>query len=170
MANPSLESLFVPTQHPKRRYRHGHKTATGCSPEWATYQGMIARCKNPQNPNYIRYGARGIRVCDRWRDDFVNFLADMGRSPGPGYSLERIDNDGDYTPENCRWATVKEQSRNRRNSKRITYQGVTLTQAEWAERIGIDQGTLHSRLKCGWTVERALTQPLRKISKRNTCF
>jgi hypothetical protein len=127
---------------------------------------MKARCNNPQNPNYPRYGARGVKVCERWESDFVNFLEDMGRSPGPGYSLEREDNDGNYEPSNCRWATKTEQARNRRSNKRLTFRGLTLTQAEWAERTGIPQSTLHLRVKYGWTVERALTQPLRKTRRR----
>lgn len=152
---------FIPPTSPKRRYRHGHKPAGGTTREYTIWRNMRSRCVNPSDPNYVKYGARGIHICDEWRMDFVNFLRDMGRCPD-GCSIERIDNDGHYEPGNCRWATAKEQANNRRSSRYITHDGETLTLSQWADRAGIRLQTLHFRLKLGWTVERALTTPLRR--------
>lgn len=96
--------------HSSKNRRHGHASAK--TREHATWLDMRNRCRNPDAHNYVRYGGRGIRVCERW-DIFENFLADMGPKPGKGYSIERRDNDGNYEPSNCKWATATEQSRNR---------------------------------------------------------
>lgn len=157
-----MSDLFNPTTSPKRRYRHGHKRQDGASPEYVVWRGMLTRCNKASNPNYPRYGARGIKVCERWQADFTNFLADMGRRPSLSMTLERLDNDGDYTPENCVWATKKAQANNRRSSRFITYLGVERTLAGWADAIGVRAGTLHYRFKSGWPVERALTTPTRR--------
>ena len=120
---------------------------------------MIKRCTNPKNASFKSHGNRGIRVCARWRDSFQNFLQDMGEKP-PGTCLERIDNNGNYEPGNCKWATFKEQANNRRSNRLITFEGVTLTLAQWAQKINITPETLHERLK-RWPLEKALTQPRR---------
>ena len=156
-----MEGQFIEPRGPKRRYVHGHKTADGGSREYHCYNAMRARCHNPKTPHFSRYGARGISVCDRWRDSFLAFLEDMGRCPSPQHSIDRIDNDGNYEPGNCRWATATEQANNRTTSKFITHHGMTMTQAQWARRIGIKQSTLHARLKTGWTVDRALSVGVR---------
>src|SRR6266540_871109 len=122
---------------------------------------MKSRCLNPNWPNYHHYGGRGITVCERWRGGFEAFFEDMGPRPGPGYSIERVNNDGDYTPENCRWATRQEQLRNTRQTMRLTWNGETLTTFEWAERTGIPAGTIRGRIVQGWSVEEALTLPAR---------
>ncbi len=152
---------LIPPKGTARNYRHGYKTAGKYSPEYSIWMNMRARCTNLKNKRFHLYGARGISVCERWSNDFVNFLQDMGRRPSPKHSIERIDNDGDYTPDNCRWATTVEQARNRRSSRFITIKNEEKTLAEWCEIKGLPVSTVHARLKSGWGAERALSQPIR---------
>ena len=125
---------------------------------------MHTRCYCKKSPNYKRYGGRGIKVCERWHS-FELFTVDMGDRP-EGMTLDRIDNDGDYTPENCRWATLKEQQRNTRTNHYISYEGRTECLVTWAEEYDIKQTTLRLRLKRGWDIGRALNTPVRKRTKR----
>lgn len=130
--------------------------------EYRAYSNMKNRCYNPKNQAYKNYGERGIKVCDRWLgpDGFVNFLNDMGKRPSKDLSLDRIDVNGDYCPENCRWATQGQQANNRRTNTVIAYRGETKTISEWAKELNIGTTTLHARLfKHKWPVERALTTP-----------
>jgi len=120
---------------------------------------MMSRCRNSADPSYDIYGGRGISVCDRW-NSFDNFLEDMGPRPSCDHSIERINVDGNYEKSNCRWGTWKEQGRNRRNNRRLTYKGRTLCVMEWAEELGIRWGTLFARLDRGWSAEKALTTPV----------
>jgi len=129
-------------------------------PLWNTYILMIKRCYNPKNPSYGSYGGRSITVCDRWRESFENFLADMGERPA-GCSLDRIDNDGPYSPDNCRWATTLQQNNNKRRNHRLTHDGETLTITEWANRLGISRKAILSRLRYEWSTERILTEPVK---------
>lgn len=126
--------------------------------EYATWRNMLQRCERPESPDFSRYGGRGISVCERWHS-FAAFLADMGAKP-EGMSIDRIDNDGNYEPGNCRWATKKEQGRNRRTNRKVTFNGETLTPAEWAERLGMSREVMHQRLK-RWSTEEALQRPIR---------
>lgn len=129
------------------------------SPIYRVWCSMKGRCLNTADHNYPNYGGRGITVCARWQESFAAFLSDMGPRP-PKMTLERKDNNGPYSPENCIWATHRTQMRNTRRSFHITYQGVTRTLQEWAEHIGIDVSALHHRLReAGWSITRALTTP-----------
>jgi len=163
----SASNLLLPRKEGVRRYRHGYKSAGKYSSEYSIWMNMRSRCKNPKNNRYHLYGARGITVCERWETDFLNFLVDMGRRPSPAHSIDRIDNDGDYSPENCRWATRQEQSRNRRSSRFITHEGKRQTLADWAEEVGMSISALHARLKNGWPVSLALSAPLRGAARKS---
>jgi hypothetical protein len=136
-----------------RRVKHGHSYESG----FQSWYQMIQRCHRPTSTSYKNYGARGIAVCDRWRESYENFKNDMGERPSPGHSLDRIDNDGNYEPGNCRWATRKEQSRNTRVNRIITFNGRSLPLCDWPEVCGIPLGTIDNRLRKGWPVELALT-------------
>ena len=128
------------------------------------HRQMLNRCTDPEHPKFRLYGARGIRVCARWFD-FHTWRRDMGPRPeGPRYSasIERIDNDGDYEPSNCRWATPTEQCNNSSKNRLITFNGETLTLIQWSRRTGLHKNTLQRRLDRGWSDERALLTPPRK--------
>lgn len=127
---------------------------------WISWSAMRARCTQVKVNSYDRYGGRGIKVCARWQD-FQNFLSDMGPRPSQKHSIDRKNNDGNYTSTNCRWATSREQGGNRSVSKLVTLGGVTKTQAEWARVRGLPRPTLQARLDRGWSVEKALLTPSR---------
>lgn len=142
-----------------RNTSHGDaKTQTS---EYRAWAHLIGRCENPKIVNFHNYGGRGIAVCDRWRESYEAFLADMGRKPSPKHSLDRRNNNGPYSPENCRWATRKEQMRNMSTNHLITYRGKTMPLVAWAEEVGISRYNLSNRLHLGWSVSRALREPLR---------
>lgn len=127
---------------------------------------MKDRCYRKKTEAFERYGGRGIIVCPQWLNSFEQFLSDMGPRPSLQHSLDRKTNDGNYEPENCRWATDAEQRRNQRRSRIITIMGQTLCAKDWAVQYGINYKTLHMRLKHGWDPLEALTRPIRKLSKR----
>jgi hypothetical protein len=127
--------------------KHGH-------PLYKAWQGMHQRCKNKTNREFHLYGGRGISVCERW-DSFANFLNDVGERPS-GMSLDRIDTNGNYEPDNCRWASWTQQNRNRRNNRFLSARNLTLTVVEWAEMTGTKYATIMNRLKSGWTDEQAI--------------
>lgn len=130
------------------------------TPEYYSYHHMKGRCYRKSHAKYHRYGARGITICDRWlgKSGFNNFLADMGIKPSLKHSIDRIDNDGDYTPKNCKWSTPKEQSNNTSTNKPITFNGVTMNRCQWADHLNIKRSTLDMRLTIyGWSIEKALT-------------
>lgn len=135
------------------------------TPEYKAWSMMLQRCENPKAHAFEEYGGRGIAVCERWHD-FNLFIADMGLRPSAAHSLDRQNNDGNYCPENCRWATAKEQQNNRRVNRMITFEGQTKNLQQWAESLGMSKVTLHARLRKGWTIDRALTTPINP-QKRN---
>lgn len=134
-----------------QRFKHGLTR----SPAWNAWNAMRRRCLKPVYENFKHYGGRGITICDRWQE-FSAFLADMGQPPSPAHSLEREDNDGNYEPGNCRWATGKEQCNNRRNNVLLTIGGETKTVAEWADASGIKYATIYMRIKRGRPPEAIL--------------
>lgn len=132
------------------------------SVEYDTWNHIRDRCHNPRNPGYYKYGAKGIRVCQRWLDSFEAFLQDMGRRPSNEHSIDRKNNKLGYEPDNCRWATRKQQMNNRANTVWIGCGGLTLTLSDWAHVMDMPYTTLWARLNGKkWTVSRALTTPKR---------
>lgn len=145
----------------KRSTKHGNAPKTGPSGEYICWLSMKTRCEKEDSDKYHCYGGRGVRVCERWSNSFEAFLADMGPRPSLDYSLDRYpNNDGNYEPGNCRWATRFEQARNKRNTVNLTLEGQAMCLADWAKRIGIRRGTLRARINRGWTHEKALTTPV----------
>lgn len=140
---------------------HGCATRKGTINEYAIWASMKNRCLSPTANCYHHYGGRGIKVCKRWLK-FENFLKDMGKRPSAKHSVERIDNNGDYDPSNCMWATRSVQNVNKRTTRRITFNGVTLAASEWAKKLQMKKPTLMGRLNSyGWPIEKALTTPVR---------
>lgn len=159
--------------------KKGHTSSCGCLrretlrthglsrsvPEYCVWECMIARCRNPSRSWFHLYGGRGISVCERWLN-FENFLADMGPRPTPDHSLDRVNNDGNYEPGNCRWATRIEQANNTRINKRVEFEGQTKSVAEWSRLYGLSRGILSSRLRAGWPTDLAVTTPNGAIHNR----
>ncbi len=141
-----------------RQTRHGFNR----SPEHRTWSNMKNRCENPANRSYARYGARGITVDPRWQS-FEAFLADMGPRPSPKHSLDRYPNqNGPYSPDNCRWASRSQQNNNKSNNHPITFRGRTMNLNQWAKEVGISEDAIERRINLlGWPVEKALTKPVR---------
>lgn len=133
-------------------------------PLFPTWLGMMSRCYNPQSPAYRDYGNRGIYVCNAWHD-VTTFIAENENKTAPGLSMDRINNDGPYHPENIRWTTRIEQARNRRSNVLLTFHGKTQTAFEWAAEMGINPKTLVARISDGWSAEDALTIPVSRNNK-----
>lgn len=126
------------------------------TPMYRLYTGIKARCYSPSEPAFKHYGGRGIAMCDRWLNSFENFLADMGERPSKKHSIDRIDVNGDYCPENCRWATAREQNRNKRNNVFIEFNGERLCISDWGVRLGITPCVIGQRLARGLSAAEAL--------------
>lgn len=158
---------------------HGSTTSCGCrkrarlaqfakthglskTREYSIWCAMKKRCANSSDSHYHLYGGRGIAVCDQWRNSFETFLRDMGPVPSRNHSIDRIDTDGHYTPENCRWSNWVQQANNKGNNHRLTHEGQTRTITEWERHLRLPAGRVKRRILDGWTTERALTQPVRK--------
>lgn len=141
-----------------RHFRTHGGTIGGQSREYRAWTGMRNRCSNAK-PYYKHWNGRGVKVCERW-NDFANFLSDMGPHPGQGYSLDRIDVDGDYEPANCRWATWNEQANNRTTTIRVAVAGKLTALSEASRRFGVKPGTAYRRIiKAGWEAEVAVQAP-----------
>lgn len=137
--------------------KHGMKDSS----EYIAWRNMKGRCLNPNDKGYGRYGARGISVCDRWLNSFENFYFDMGAKPSPAHTLERIDFNKDYCPENCKWATYKEQNRNYSRNVYIEYNGRRMCLKDWADEVGIENSLLRYRIRAGWPIDQALFKPVK---------
>ena len=146
-----------------RLTKHGHNSTTKKTTTYRSWQNMRTRCLNPNSPAYKDYGGRGITIGQRW-EKFENFLEDMGEAP-TGLQLDRINNNKGYYKENCRWATSKQNNRNRRSNHLITHNGQTQCLTAWAEEFNINRSTLWDRLRQGWSTEKALTIPVGKKGK-----
>lgn len=142
------------------------------SREWRIWSGIKTRCTNPKRRSYKDYGGRGILMCDRWANGedgltgFECFLKDIGLRPTPKHSVERVDNDGNYEPENCKWIPRSEQVRNTRVTVRLAHEGITRTAMEWSAITGVTAREITRRMGRGWTAERAIFQPERTPAKR----
>lgn len=141
---------------------HGHSISRkdkdprgyNCYTRW---QSMKRRCYTPSERSFTRYGGRGIKVCDRWKNSYENFLEDMGLPPNKESQIDRINNDGNYEPENCRWASREENAANKSNNRSISCFGKTMILSDWARETGIKRETIARRLERGWPPERALS-------------
>jgi hypothetical protein len=144
--------------------RRTHGEASQKPAEYRVWRGMRRRCYSEQDPNFKNYGGRGLTVCARWLgpEGYAHFLADMGRRPGPSYSIERVKNNHGYSPLNCKWALSKEQGRNKRVNVCIRVGRQVKTIAEWAALVGLKYHTLWARLRrAGWSGERAVLTKLK---------
>lgn len=141
-----------------------------CHNEYRIFHQMKQRCYNPKDSTFKSYGGRGIQICDRWLASYAAFLEDMGPRPSTGHSVDRIDNEKGYSPENCRWATTKEQANNTRTTSWLTLNGERKTSTEWEEllfpSLGLTKQNIADRKYWGWSDERILTTPV-KHPKRN---
>jgi hypothetical protein len=148
----------------KRQFVHG---GSGTA-EYNVWKAMLQRCLDPNCNAYENYGGRSIGVCEQWINSFETFLSDVGKRPSPQHTIDRIDNDGNYEPSNVRWATRKDQARNRRSNRILELDGEKKTVAEWAEQYGLNSNTVYGRLAAGWSAGRAVRTPVdrRFINKR----
>lgn len=141
---------------------HGYASGGKVSKVYRVWDSMVRRCLNPRHKAYRRYGGRGIKVCERWLT-FSNFIADMGE-PSPGLTLDRINNDGGYEPDNCRWTTRSVQCRNSSNAHLLTHNGQTKTIIEWSLEKGWPHHVIGCRIRAGWTAQRAIETPRRVLT------
>lgn len=148
----------------QRKAKHGHTRMvdgrTTYSRTYLCWRNMRNRCSMPSNKDFLHYGGRGIKVCDRWDGvgGFVNFLADMGECPDK-FTLDRLDVNGNYEPSNCKWVSRVENQRNQRRAKTITWNGITKHFLDWAKELGLNPETLRARVfRHGWDLDRAMTE------------
>lgn len=144
--------------------KHGH--AKKRSTEYVSWLNMNNRCYEPSYPGYHRYGGRGIVVCERWRHSFETFLLDMGKKPDSSYTIGRMNVDGNYEPNNCRWESKIQQARNKSTNRLVNYRGTEMPIAAACEFSGIPRNVFDARVRRGWTVEKALSTPVAEYSPR----
>src|SRR3990167_1714755 len=148
----------------KTRHGFARRPYTRRPPEYRAWVQMKSRCNNPRSKDYGIYGGKGIHVCERWRDSFLNFYTDMGPRPSRRHSLDRKDSNGDYSPNNCRWATPSVQAMNRHWLEGITFRGEKKPLERWCRELGLAYSAVWRRIRrYGWSVERALETPVRKV-------
>lgn len=147
---------------------HGESRNGKTTPEYRAYHNMTSRCTLKTNPAWERYGGRGITVCDRWLHSYKNFLEDMGRKPSQRHSMERKDNSKGYSPENCEWATLKQQANNKRNTLLIRYGRETKCFEDWCRHFGVNVGTAYFRLQRGVPFLAAMSKEKMKGGKGRT--
>lgn len=173
-AETNVQSSHLITNHTRScgcllqetRAKHGLCGESGNKP-YSAWHSMVARCYNPKAKNFPNYGGRGITVCERWRYDPSNFFNDMGYPDDEKLTLERIDVNGNYEPTNCKWASMKDQQRNKRDNVIIEFNNEKLCVSEWCERLNLKSSTLRNRLTVrGWSIEKSLTTPARKKQPR----
>ena len=133
-----------------------HRQTTERRRAYHSYRAMLGRCTNPEATGYDNYGGKGITICQEWLESFETFYRDMG-GRSVGMTLERRDNQGNYCPKNCYWASRAAQARNRRTTQLLTYRGKTMCELDWCRRLGLKKGVIRARLQRGWTLARALT-------------
>ena len=155
LRNSKVQSCGCLSLENKTIHNHSISKNTINNRTYISWQKLKDRCLNENNDKYEDYGGRGIKVCQRWLDSFENFLLDMGERPLKT-SIDRINNDGDYLPENCRWATQKEQSLNKRTNRIINYNGKSKTLSQWSEISNTSPSLISYRIKAGWSTEQAL--------------
>lgn len=139
-------------------------------PLFQLWRSMIRRCHDKKFTGYKNYGGRGISVCQRWRDSFWSFVSDVGVRPSKDHSLDRINNELGYEPQNVQWATRSEQNRNTRFNRLITANGKTQTMQDWVEETGIPKSTIKNRLQRGWTDEQIINTPIQNKARNNSLF
>jgi len=134
--------------------------------EYHIYRAMLTRCYNFSHPSSKNHGRRGILVCDKWKSSFERFLEDMGPRPSKNHCLERIDNNGNYEPRNCRWATYRDQLNNKRSNVKLRARGKVLTVSQWGYKLGIGRGIIFKRLDRGWSPEEAIFTPSKRPERK----
>lgn len=139
------------------------------TPEHCSWNAMLGRCNNPNNKKWSRYGGRGITVCERWRE-FENFLADMGHRPSISHSIDRINNEGNYEPSNCRWATQSQQQNNRSTNLNLSAFGMTMNLKQWSTHLSVDYSTLQRRLAKQWPLEKVLSKRRYTRTKKQAVY
>ena len=151
----------------RRRAKHGQATRDkGVTKVYATWTSMKHRCTNPNHSAYDRYGGRGITICDEWLESFDKFYACVGEPPTPKHTLDRIDNERGYEPNNVRWATRKEQSNNLSSNTWVEHNGKRMTWAQWADHLGIKYNTLMTRVRDKKSLDEILVYGYKKVGRK----